>query len=38
VLDIMLTALHSATEGRTLALQTTFPLQLVHGQEEGRLR
>jgi predicted dehydrogenase len=38
VLDIMLTALHSAKEGRTLALHTTFPFQSVHGQEEGRLR
>jgi hypothetical protein len=25
VLDIMLTAVRSAKEGRTLALQTTFP-------------
>jgi predicted dehydrogenase len=38
VLDIMLTALRSAKEGRTLALQTTFSLQLMHGQEEGPLR
>jgi predicted dehydrogenase len=35
VLDIMLTALRSAKEGRTLALQTTFPWQAAHGQEEG---
>ena len=33
VLDIMLTALQSAKEGRTLALQTTFPFQPLRCQE-----
>jgi predicted dehydrogenase len=37
VLDLMLTALHSAKDGRTLALQTTFALHPGHGQE-GLLR
>jgi predicted dehydrogenase len=33
VLDIMLTALRSATSGQTLALQTTFPSHPGHDQE-----
>jgi predicted dehydrogenase len=38
VLDIMLSALHSAKAGQTLALQTTFPWHPEPGQEEGLLR